>query len=85
MGHNGCLMFCQITADEERHVSWRIVVVQHPSLVFLQFGPLPAHSIPQTRKNFLVQPFVYRLTTWYKFVMDSAFPITKHNQRHLDL
>ena len=21
MGHNGCLMFCQVTADEERHVS----------------------------------------------------------------
>ena len=26
-------MFCQITADEERRVSWRIVVVQHPNLV----------------------------------------------------
>ena len=34
MGHNGCVTFCQITADEERHVSQRIVVVQHPSLVF---------------------------------------------------
>jgi len=31
MGYNGCLIFCQITADEERRVSRRIVV-QHPSL-----------------------------------------------------
>jgi len=49
MGHNGCLMFCQITADEERRVSRHIVVVQHPSLVFPKFKPLPAYSIPQTR------------------------------------
>ena len=49
MGHNGCLMFCQITADEERRVSRRIIVVEHPSLVYPQFRPLPAHSIPQTR------------------------------------
>ena len=40
---------CQITADEERRVSRRIVVVQYPSLVFPQFRPLPAHSVPQTR------------------------------------
>ena len=33
MGRNGCLMFCQITADEERRACRRIVVVQHPSLV----------------------------------------------------
>jgi len=37
MGHNGCLIFCQITADEERRVSRCIVVVQHPSLVFPYF------------------------------------------------
>ena len=37
MGHNGWLMFCQITPDEARRVSRRIVVVQHPSLVFPQF------------------------------------------------
>ena len=47
-GHNGCLMFCQIAADEERRVSRRIVVVQHPSLVFQKFKPLPAHNNPQT-------------------------------------
>jgi len=49
MGHNGCLMFCQITVDEKRRVSRHIVVVQHPSRVFPQFRPLPVHSIPQTR------------------------------------
>ena len=43
MGHNGCLMFYQITVDEEGRVSRRIVMVQHPSLVFPQFRPLPAH------------------------------------------
>jgi len=40
MGHNGCLMFCQITVDEERRVSRRIIVVDHPSLVYTQFRPL---------------------------------------------
>jgi len=44
--HPPYLMFCQITADEERRVSQRTVVVQHPSLVFPQFRPLPAHSVP---------------------------------------
>jgi len=29
--------------------------------------------------------FVYHLTTWYKCMMDNAFPIRKHNQHHLDL
>ena len=81
MGHNGCLMFCQITADEEQRVSRRIVVVQHPSLVFPQFRTLPAHSIPQTRQYVLVQLFVYHLSTWYKFMMGNAFSIIKkHNQ-----
>ena len=27
----------------------------------------------------------YHLTMWYKFIMDDAFPIKKHNQHHLDL
>jgi len=69
-------MFCQITADEERHVSQHIVVMQHPSLIFPQFRPLPAHSIPQ---NVLKLPgtTVYHLTMWYKFMMDNAFPIKK--------
>jgi len=85
MGHNECPMFCQITADEERRVSRRIVVVQYASLVFPQFRPLAAHSIPPTRWNFLAQLFVCHLTTWYKFMMDNAFPINKHKQQHLDL
>jgi hypothetical protein len=29
MGRNGCLMFCQITADEERRVSRLTIVMQH--------------------------------------------------------
>jgi len=85
MGHNGCLMFCQKTLDEERRVSRRIVVVQHPSPVYRQFSSLPAYSIPQTRHNFLVQLFVYHLTTSYKFMVDNAFPIKTHIQYHLDL
>ena len=48
-GHNRCLMFRQITADEDWRMSLRIVMVQHPSLVFPQFRPIPAHSIPPTR------------------------------------
>jgi len=75
----------QITADEERHVSRRIVVVQHRCSVLPQFRTLPAHSIPQTRYNFLVQLFVYHLTTWYKFVKDNAFPVKNHNKNHLEL
>jgi len=47
MGHNGCLMFCQITADEERRMSRRVFVVQHPSLVFPQFRPFPPYNIPR--------------------------------------
>jgi len=47
MGHNRCLMFWQITADEEQRVSQCIVVVRHPSVIFSQFRPLAAHSIPQ--------------------------------------
>ena len=50
MGHEGCLMFCQITADEERRVNRRTVTVQQPSVVFPQFRPLPAHSIPHVLK-----------------------------------
>jgi len=75
MGHNGCLVLCQITADEERRVSRRIVVVQYPSLLFPQFRLLPVHSIPQTRYKFLVQLFVHHLTTWYKFMTGQCFPI----------
>jgi hypothetical protein len=37
---------------------------------------------PSNVLNFLVQLFVYHLATWYKFMMDNAFPIKKHNQHH---
>ena len=48
LGHNGYLILCRLTADEELRVTWHIVMLQHPSVVFTQFRPLPEHSIPQT-------------------------------------
>jgi hypothetical protein len=83
MGHNGCLMFCQITADEERRGSQCIVVVQHPSLVSHNSGLFCA----QHASNMLKLPgtTVYHLTTWYKFMIDNAFPIKKYNHHHLHL
>jgi len=53
-------MFCQITADKEQRISLCIVLVQHPSLVFPQFRPLPAHSIPQSGR-----------TSWYSCLLTS--------------
>jgi hypothetical protein len=35
--------------------------------------------------NFLIQLFMYHLTRWYKFMMDSAFLIKKYNKHHLDV
>ena len=78
-------MFCRITADEERRVSRRIVVVQHPSRFSHNSGLFQRTESLKRAKNFLVQLFVYHLTTCYKFMMDSAFPIKKHNPHHLDL
>jgi hypothetical protein len=48
MGHNGCLMFCQITADEEQRV------------VFPQFRPLLAHSILQLPDTTVCGQMVYK-------------------------
>jgi hypothetical protein len=49
MGHNGCLVFCQITVDQERRASRHIVVMQHSSLICPQIRPISAHSDPSTR------------------------------------
>jgi len=77
-------MFCQITVDEEQRMSWHIVMVQHKSgFPTVQVSSCAQH--PSNMLNFLVQQFVYHLTTWYKFMMDNAIPIKKHNQHHLDL
>ena len=46
-------MFCQITADEERRVRQRIVVVQHQSLVF---PTIQASSCAQHPSNTLKLP-----------------------------
>jgi len=56
MGRNGCLMFCQITADEVRRVSRRIVVVQHP---MSGFPTIQASSCAQRPSNVLKLPGTY--------------------------
>jgi hypothetical protein len=40
MGHNGCLMFCQITADEERRVSLLPLCVQRQHLLMIFTKPI---------------------------------------------
>jgi len=72
MGHNGCLMFCQRTAGEERRVSRRVVW----SDIQVGFPTVQASSSAQHPPNALKFPgtTVYDLTTRYKFMMDSAFP-----------
>jgi len=59
-------------------LSWCIIQVwfSHNSRPFLR-------TVSNARK--LPGTTVYHLITWYKFMMGSAFPIKKHNQRHLDL
>jgi hypothetical protein len=52
MGQNGCLMFCQIIADEERRVSHCIVMVQHPNV----FPTIQASSCAQHPPNALKHP-----------------------------
>ena len=51
------------------------------------FPTIQASSCTQHPSNTLKLPgtTVYHLTTWYKFMMDNAFPIKKRNQKHLDL
>ena len=51
------------------------------------FLTIQASSCAQHSSNALKLPgtTVYHLTTWYKSMMDNAFPIKKHNQQHLDL
>jgi len=53
MWHNGYLTFCQITEDEERRVSRRIVEVRHLSLVF---PTIPASSCSQHPSDALNLP-----------------------------
>lgn len=80
-GHKGCLM-CQITADEERHVSRDeerhvsrgSVVGQHPSLVFSQFRALPVqHSSNELKLPNKTKKVCLHLITWYKRIAVNAF------------
>jgi len=85
MGHNRCLMFWQITADEERRVSQCIVVVRHPSVVFPHFRALAAHSIPS---NVLKHPGTTVCLPSDHMVQihdGQCLSNQKHNQHHLDL
>ena len=78
MGHNGCLIFRQITADEERRVGRCIFVSGFPTIQAAFCAQHPSNTLKRPGTT------VYHLTTWYKFMMDNAFLIKKHNQ-HLDL
>ena len=48
------------------------------------FSTIQASFCTQHPSNAL-KLFIYHLTTWYKFMMENAFPIKKHTQHHLDL
>jgi hypothetical protein len=78
-------MFYPITADEKRRVIRRIVVLHQSSLVFPNIQATSCAQHPSNTLKFVVQLFVYHLTTWYKCMIDNAFPIKKHNHNHLDL
>jgi hypothetical protein len=70
-------------------LSWCNIQVwfSHNSGLFLckpGFPTIQASSCAQHPSNALIQLFVYHLTTWYKFMMDNAFPIQKHSQQHPD-
>jgi len=86
MGHNGCLMFCHITADEEGRVSRCHGATSKSGFPTIQASSCAQHPSPALK---LPGTTVYHLTTWYKFIMDNAFPIKKNNnnnsQQHLDL
>jgi len=87
MGHDGYLMFCQITVNEERRGSRRIVVVQHPSLIFPQFRLLPAHSNPPNALK-LPGTAVCLPSEQVVQIHDGqclSNQKKKHNQYHLDL
>jgi hypothetical protein len=80
MAHHRCLIFCQVTADEE-------LVHCCGATSKSGFPMIQASSCTQHPSNTLQLPgkTVYHLTTWYKFMMDNVFPIKRHNQHHLDI
>jgi len=51
------------------------------------FPTIKASYCAQHPPNALQLPgtTVYHLTKWYKFIINNAFPIKKHNQQHVDL
>jgi hypothetical protein len=50
-----------------------------------QFTIWSHSTIVSLQSDHTVQLSVYHLITWYKIMMDSAFPIKKHNHHHLGL
>ena len=53
LGYNSRFVFRQKIALKERQVSWRIVVVQHPTLVHPQPRPLQKYGFPSNASELL--------------------------------
>jgi hypothetical protein len=84
MGHNGCLMFCQITAEEERRVTRRIVVEHDPSQVF---PTIQESSCAQLHSNALnvLGTNVYLPSDHVVYIYDGQCLSNKKNRTNITL
>ena len=73
--------FCQKFIDGDCHVTWGVVVLQHPSAC--NAWSHTCHPFPESFKEFPINSLIDSLSWWHKFLVDD--PLTVKKKMSIDL
>ena len=74
--------FCQKFIDGDCHVTWGVVVVQHPSAC--NAWSHTCHPFPESFKDFPIKSLIDSLFWWHKLLVDDPLTIKKTNEHRFD-
>ena len=83
--HDNGFVFGQKLTDKHRCVSWCVIMVQNPWLVFTQFCAFLTNSFAQSAHNFQIIFRIDRTTLWQKFIMHHAIAIEENSEQNLHI
>ena len=78
-------VFGQKLTRKHQCVSWCVIIIQNPCLVFPQFRAFPTNCFTQSQHNFNVKFLIDCTTMWQEFMMQPIIAIEENTEQNLHI
>ena len=85
LNHNYGFVFGQKLPRKHQCVSWCVIMVQNPWLIFPQFCAFLTNCLPQSAHNFKVLFLIDGTTLWQEFMMHHAIAVEENSDQNLHI